>query len=139
MVNKCDKVPKFGDVYLVAFDGDGSVQNGNRPAVVFQNNVGNTYSPNVTVLPITSKLKRTEMPTHVVLPSGSTGLRTDSMVLCENPVCIPKTRLGQFLVSLPDEYMGQIAEANMYASSAIAYVDPKALSSIRSRAVKLNA
>lgn len=139
MINKVNKVPKFGDVYLVEFDGDGSVQTGSRPAVVFQNNVGNTYSPNVTVLPLTSKVKKTNMPTHVLLPSQSTGLRRDSMVLCENPVCIPKWQLGQFLTSLPVEYMGKIAEANMYASAAIAYVNPEVLTSIRTRAIELNA
>ncbi len=139
MIDKTDRVPRLGDVYLVDFDGEGSVQSGNRPAVVFQNNVGNTFSPNITVLPVTSKLKRTEMPTHVVLPARSTGLRRDSMVLCENPVCIPKQRLGKFLISLPGEDMGRIAEASLYASGAIAYLDQQSLTSIRSRALKLNA
>ena len=57
--------PRIGDVYYVEFTGVGSVQNGNRPAVVFQNNVGNRYSPNVAVLPMTSKLKKSNQPTHV--------------------------------------------------------------------------
>ena len=39
--------PVIGDVYLMKFDGTGSEQSGWRPGVVFQNNVGNSHSPNI--------------------------------------------------------------------------------------------
>lgn len=139
MLNLKERTPQFGDVYLVRFDGSGSEQNGLRPAVVFQNNVGNYYSPNVTVLPMTSRIKKSNQPTHVVLPAGETGLMRDSMVLCENPVCISKEKLGDYLLTLPSEYMGKIAEANMMASAAIAYINPELLIGIWHRAAKLNA
>lgn len=137
--NSNERVPQFGDVYLVRFERNGSEQSGLRPAVVFQNNVGNAYSPNVTVLPMTSRIKKSNQPTHVVIPADGTGLLRDSMVLCENPVCISKEKLGSYLVTLSSEYMAQIAEANMLASSAIAYINPELLIEIWKMAAKLNA
>lgn len=140
MINSSEnRVPQFGDVYLVRFDGSGSEQSGLRPAVVFQNNVGNKYSPNITVLPVTSQIKKVSQPTHVVVYAKDTGLIKDSMVLCENPVCISKDKLGGYLTSLTNEYMSKIAEANMLASSAIAYINPEFLISLQHKAAKLNA
>ena len=131
--------PMFGDVYLVNFVGEGSTQRGLRPAVIFQNNTGNRYSPNVTVLPMTSSIKKQRQVTHVFVPAEGTGLKVDSMVRCENPVCIPKYELGNYLTSLPKKYMGEIAEASLLASSAVAYLNGERLASVRRRAEKLNA
>lgn len=130
--------PLCGEVYLVCFGGDGSTQRGLRPAVIFQNNIGNRYSPNVTVLPMTSAIKKRKQDTHVVIPAEGTGLLRDSMVLCENPVCIPKEGLGAFLTVLPEKYIGRIAQASILASSAIAYLDPEIILAIRRRAIELN-
>ena len=88
-----NKKPNIGDVYLVYFDGSGNEQKGYRPGLVFQNNVGNEHSPNLIVLPLTSALKKTNQPTHVFIPK-EVGLRKDSMVLCENPKCMSKHKLG---------------------------------------------
>lgn len=96
--------PVIGDVYLMKFEGSGNEQSGWRPGVVFQNNVGNAHSPNVIALPLTSSIKKTNQPTHVVVLAADTGLRRDSMVLCENPEKMSKARIGKFLTRLPDEY-----------------------------------
>lgn len=40
---------------------------GNHPAVVVQNQKGNTYSPNLIVAYLTSQIKRVEMKTYVLL------------------------------------------------------------------------
>lgn len=50
--------PSIGEVYLMKFNGEGSEQSGVRLGVVFQNNVGNTNSPNIIALPLTSSLKK---------------------------------------------------------------------------------
>lgn len=128
---------RIGDVYLMKFDGSGSEQQGWRPGLVFQNNVGNDHSPNIVVLPITSVCKKINQPTHVFVPK-STGLKLDSMVLCENPQCVSKCRLGKYLTTLPEEYMAKVAEASLLASSVIAYLDPEVLLMIWNRAVSLN-
>jgi mRNA interferase MazF len=131
--------PKIGDVYLMKFSGSGSEQSGWRPGLVFQNNVGNAHSPNVIALPLTSSIKKENQPTHVVVKASDSGLIKDSMVLCENPERMSKDRIGRYITTLSQEYMQKIAEANLLASSAIAYLDMDALISIWQKAMALNA
>lgn len=133
------RTPKIGEVYALMFEGAGSVQKGWRPGVVFQNNVGNAHSPNVVVLPLTTSIKKAGMPTHVVLKAADTGLARDSMVLCENPQCVPKENLGRYITTLPDHYMSQIAGASIMASGAIAYMDLDAVITVWQRAADMNA
>lgn len=128
---------RIGDVYFVKFEGVGSEQKGWRPGLVFQNNVGNDYSPNIVILPITSVRKKVNQPTHVFLPK-SVGMKQDSMVLCENPQCVSKCRLGEYMTTLPKEYMEKVAEASLLASSVIAYLNPELLLAVWKRAVTLN-
>lgn len=134
-----NRQPQIGDVYLMRFEGSGSEQCGWRPGIVFQNNIGNAHSPNIIALPLTSQIKKANQPTHVVLPASETGLRKDSMVLCENPERMSKSRLGDYLTTIPPKYMAEIAAANILASSAIAYISPDALLSLWKKAVSLNA
>lgn len=131
--------PLIGEIYMVEFDGTGSVQKGYRPALVFQNNVGNRYSPNVVVLPITSAHKKANQPTHVLVDAAGSGLRMDSMVLCENPQCISKSQLGDYITTLSEEYMKQVAAASLLANSAISYLDISMLVVLLDKATKLNA
>ena len=132
------RTPICGEIYLVNFSGRGSTQRGLRPAVVFQNNKGNWYSPNVTVLPLTSSIKKRSQDTHVFLPADGTGLLKDSIVLCENPVCIPKDELREYITILSPVYMGLIARASILASSAASFLDVKQLEMIVHRASELN-
>lgn len=134
-----NRQPQIGDVYLMRFGGSGSEQSGWRPGIVFQNNIGNAYSPNIIALPLTSQIKKVNQPTHVILPAKETGLRKDSMVLCENPERMSKDRLGDYLTTIPAKYMAEIAAANILASAAIAYIDPDVLLSLWQKAISLNA
>lgn len=133
------RTPKIGDVYLMNFGGSGCEQQGWRPGVVFQNNIGNRYSPNIIALPLTSSLKKCDQPTHVVLPASETGLLRDSMALCENPERMSKERIGNYLTTIPEEYMTKIAIANLLATSAISFVEPDLLMSVWLEATSLNA
>lgn len=139
LVKNANNDYKIGDVYLMKFDGCGSEQCGLRPGLVFQNNVGNHYSPNIIALPFTTAIKKANQPTHVFVPCEGTGLRMDSMVLCENPERMSKERIGRYLTTLSDEYMAKIAEANLLASSAISFIDPARLMEIQKKAISLNA
>lgn len=125
--NKRSFRPRIGEVYLMNFTGVGSEQHGWRPGVVFQNDIGNSFSPNIIALPLTSSLKKMNQPTHVVLDAEKTGLRMDSMVLCENPSCISKERVGEYITTIPKSYMKQIAAASLLATSAISFLDEETL------------
>lgn len=131
--------PKIGDIFYAELDGVGSEQRGYRPCLVLQNNKGNLHSPNLIVLPITSSIKRLDMPTHVLLRSADTGLKKDSIVLCENPVSISKARLGFYITSLSKSYMKEVAQAHLLATSVIAFVDPASLQQIWREANRMNA
>ena len=129
---------KIGEIYYMKFSGSGSEQNGWRPGLVFQNNVGNAYSPNIIALPLTSCLKKVDQPTHVVLSAQETGLKRDSMVLCENPERMSKDRVGEYITTVSDFYMGKIATASLLATSAISFINPELLVVIWDEATKLN-
>ena len=64
---------------------ENSIQGGERPCVIVSNNMGNRYSPNVTIIPLTSRSKK-DLPTHVVIKSYN-----NSIALGEQITTIPKT------------------------------------------------
>lgn len=132
------KKPMIGDIFMMKFCGTGSEQQGWRPGLVFQNNKGNKYSPNIIALPLTSSIKKREQPTHVFVSSKDTGLKYDSLVLCENPERMSKDNLGRYITTLSDRYMSQIAEASLIASSAISFISIDRLIEIWETAISLN-
>lgn len=132
-----ERTPRLGEVYMVEFTGTGSEQLGRRPAVVFQNNIGNHYSPNVIVLPLTSSLKKLNQPTHILLPS-SVGLPKDSLVLCENPVTVSKSRVGAYVTTVPDDHLREIANGFVLATSATAFLDYEDFKSTQEKGMRMN-
>jgi mRNA interferase MazF len=92
----CNGQIRIGEIYMMEFTGTGCEQTGWRPGVVFQNNIGNTFSPNIIVLPLTTAIKKCSQPTHVLISSKDSGIRKDSIVLCENPQRMSKSRIGNY-------------------------------------------
>ena len=88
----------------------GSEQGGARPVLVIQNNLGNLHSPTVIIAPITSKLKKNKLPTHVSLPSGN-GLPARSMVLLEQIRTIDKRRLREHMGRVGPDMMEKVDNA----------------------------
>ena len=96
-----------GDIYMAdlpCIQGE-SVQNGIRPVIIVQNNKGNTYSPTVQVIPLTSRKKK-ELPVHVKIKGY--GLVKESIVLTEQITTIPKSALQRFLGRINDAEMEMI-------------------------------
>lgn len=88
---------KRGDIYFIRLPNNtGDVQQGYRPAVVIQNNFGNSYSNTTIVACLTSKLKQ-PLPTHCFIKKGVGGLKANSTVLCEQLITIDKRNLGQYI------------------------------------------
>lgn len=79
----------------------GSEQGGLRPVVIIQNDVGNKHAPTTIVAPITSRLTKTPLPTHIEF--CGCGLSKDSVMLMEQIRTIDKSRLKQKMGSLPRE------------------------------------
>ena len=75
-----------------------SVQSGNRPVLVISNDVANCNSPIITVIPLSSKLKKLELPVHIVLTEDECEMLRDehledSILLVEQITTIDKTAL----------------------------------------------
>lgn len=82
-----------GDIILVDFKkNEGCEQNGIRPAIVVQNDMGNAHSPTTIVCPLTSQYKSMDA-THVVLFPEDCGILQPSIVLCEQIRVIDKSRI----------------------------------------------
>ena len=132
------RTPHIGDIYNMYFTGSESEQSGCRPGVVFQNNIGNANSPNIIALPLTSSLKKLYMPTHVLLKSVDTGLKCDSIVICENPERMSKKKVGKYITTLSHSYMKKIAVANLIATSAISFIDKESLMQLWEKSIHMN-
>lgn len=102
---------KRGDIVLVSFDGIGSEQRGLRPAVILQNDTGNQYSTTVLVAPLTTKMSKANIPTHVFLTRERTSLRADSTVLTEQIRVMDKCRLLRRVASVSEDDMKRINHA----------------------------
>ena len=79
----------------------GSEQGGLRPVVIIQNNMGNKHSPTTIVAPITSRMGKKPLPTHILF--CGCGLAKDSIILMEQIRVIDKSRLQQKMGCLPPE------------------------------------
>lgn len=82
----------------------GSEQAGTRPVLVISREAIHGVLPVVTVLPLTSlKPGRRVYSTEVLVPGGTAGLRTDSLVMAHQVRTLSKTRLGSQLGNLESE------------------------------------
>ena len=78
----------------IKYEGEGSVQVKERPYVVLSNPIGTKYATIITVMPLTSKIKKTNMPVHGCLEAnGENGLQLYSMVMGEQIITISKTEV----------------------------------------------
>ena len=92
-----------GDIILVNLEGAiGSEQGGIRPAFVLQNEKANQFSPTVTVIPMTSRVK-TKLPTHVNLKVED-GVEKETIVLAETVRTISKERVVKTLGHVSNKF-----------------------------------
>lgn len=98
-----------------------SEQGGIRPVIIIQNDVGNKFSPTVIVLPITSEIKKENLPTHCMLhKTVKNGLNVDSMVMAEQIRVIDKSRLLDKM-----GYLDDIKEQNDVINAYLANITGK--------------
>ena len=101
-----------GDMYYADLGkGIGSEQEGYRPVVIIQNNVGNKHSPTVIIASITSKRDaKAKLPTHYLI-GAEDGLEMPSLVLLEQLRTIDKRRLSSFIGHLSEKHIQGINHA----------------------------
>lgn len=109
-MNRDKKLILRGDIYYADLGSTiGCEQNGIRPILILQNNIGNRYSPTIIVAIITSSEKKC-LPTHVKIP-GVHSTNHGSFVLLEQIRTIDRSRLRERLGSLDNEYLNLVDEA----------------------------
>ena len=108
---------KKGDIFYATLDPIiGSEQDGKRPVVVVQNNLANKYSPTVIIAPITTVLKKIDLPTHISIKKNNF-LKKDSIIVIEQVRVIDKVRLKSFLGRLTELQIQQVDKALIKALS----------------------
>ena len=88
-------IVKKGDIFYADLGGNSfSEQSGIRPILIVSNDMGNKYSPTVIIAPLTSKIKRTDLPVHIKLTKDNeNGLELNSVALLEQIRVLDKKRL----------------------------------------------
>lgn len=100
-----------GDIYYSQLgDNYGHEQGGVRPVLIIQNNIGNLQSPTVIVAPITSRIKKSTLPTHVYI-SERAKLEKNSVILLEQIRTIDKSRLKEYLCKLQSDEIEAVNKA----------------------------
>jgi mRNA interferase MazF len=97
------------EIYLA----DLGKQIGIRPVLVVSNDDGNRTAPHVTVLTLSSSEIRLSknLPTHIKLKAGESGLRKDSVVLAEQFHTIQKVDIIHFIGVLDEIKMKDVDSA----------------------------
>lgn len=99
-----------GEIWLVNFDpGRGSEQEGIRPALIIQNDVGNQYASTTIIAAITSTIKK--YPVTVFLDSKEGGLKRPSMINLTQLLTIDRTRLMKKIGPIKEARMQEVDEA----------------------------
>ena len=105
---------KRGDVYMMDLNPySGSEQGGIRPAIVVQNDDGNFYSNVLLVVPLTTQIKKRNMPTHFILHNRF--LSAPSMAICDSPRPADKSRVLSYLGHLSKYEMRQVSVCLQYS------------------------
>lgn len=103
-----------GEVYLCDFGKtrDHEIR-GIRYAIIVSNNLANQFSPNVTVLPCTTQVKKSQLPVHSVFQFSKDNIvdynpkigEKINVALGESVKEASKTRLLKYLGKLTDSFM----------------------------------
>jgi mRNA interferase MazF len=90
--------PSRGEIWFADLDPiRGSEQAGSRPVLVLQNDAINAYTSTLVAVPLTTNLRRAELPSCVKLSRGDGGLASDSVALCHQIRVLDRNRLSRRL------------------------------------------
>jgi len=101
-----------GEIFIAALDPViGHEVAKTRPVIVVSNNIGNTYSGTVTIIPLTSKNFTRIYPFEVYLPKDASPLKKNSKAKADQIRTLDKARLLKSIGMLNDELMNNIDKA----------------------------
>jgi mRNA interferase MazF len=101
---------KRGEVWVVNFNpGRGTEQQGIRPGLIIQNDIGNQFASTMIIAAITTTLKK--YPVTVLIEEGKAGLKKNSMVNLSQILTIDKSRLIKKLGKLEENKIQEVDNA----------------------------
>lgn len=104
-------IVKRGDIYYADLSPVvGSEQDGIRPVLIVQNDLGNKYSPTVIAVAITTQNKA-KLPTHIPIKKSVSNLPKNSIILVEQIRTLDKSRLKNKIGCLDENTMLKVKEA----------------------------
>ena len=107
---------KQGEIWMVDFGvPTGPEQAGQRPAILLQDDAFTSALTTVIVLPLTTNLKRLNLPTTLLIPAGEAGLTQNSVVLCHQVQARGKARLISKLGELSAERFAEVQDCLLNA------------------------
>jgi mRNA interferase MazF len=107
--------PQRGELWWATLDPIvGSEQGGRRPVLIFQNNSISQFTTTFVTIPLTTALRRAQLPSAVFIRAAGTGLPTDSVALCHQTRVLDKRRLHSRLGALTSELLQEVTEAVIF-------------------------
>jgi mRNA interferase MazF len=108
-------IVRRGEIWWADFGTPrGSEQGGQRPAIIIQNDTGNTNSTTTIIAAITSQTKA-PYPFHVEISAEESGLPQDSTILLEQILTISKNRLIRRASALSSKKMTDVDRALQFS------------------------
>ena len=103
-----------GEVWIVDFGPpSGPEQAGVRPAIILQDKALIDSLDSVLVIPLTTNLRRLDIPCTVRINAGEAGLSRDSVALCHYLRARGKARLKDKLGDLTSERLEEIEKQTL--------------------------
>ena len=99
---------------MLDFGLNGKSQAGIRPVIIVQHSNIDRFTRTVVVIPLTTNVRRAQIPGTIVIPAGEGGLNQESVALCYQIVVIDRQRLQRQIGTLSSSYLQQLAEAIRY-------------------------
>ncbi len=96
--------PRFGEIWMCNLTArEGSIQCGYRPVFILSNDMNNTYSTTINIIPITSKMNKRKLPVHVELWNHQKyGLPVPSTMMVEQITTIDLVSLDKKIGTVRD-------------------------------------
>jgi mRNA interferase MazF len=103
---------KRGEIFIAALDPViGHEVAKTRPVIIVSNNIGNTYSGTVTIIPVTSKNLTKIYPFEVYIPNDVGPLKKNSKAKADQIRTLDKARLIKSIGMLTDELVNNMDKA----------------------------
>lgn len=110
MLNNKIFMKRRGDiVYVDLGKPKGTNQGGKRPCIIVPNNKCTENSTSIQIIPITSKLNKKRLPTHIFIKKDElNGLDKDSLILVEQTDLISTSQILNIVGRASDEIMRKV-------------------------------